>query len=453
MPYPEQPQLNALWHEAQFELRKLVGDSTFSVWLADISIRASEDILLLELEERKVDWVSKRYGSLIRAVIAKAFGEQASVSITGVTKKESSISRVNSSAGSAFNPKYTFDGFVIGNGNHLAHSSALAVAEMPGQAYNPLFIYGPPGLGKTHLLHSIANYIRQNTPEINVRYSTTEAFTNNFVRSLRSGNADEFKNLYRSNDVLLIDDIQFLQSKAKTEEEFFHTFNALYETGAQLVLTCDRMPSDLASLERRLLERFESGLVTSIEKPDFQTRLTILRIIAARERLVMSDESCLAVIASRITESVRALEGALIRVVAYHSLTNKPIDEQLISRVLDDLYPETKVSETCSIVRIKELMCQFFSLESTELESSSRTARVSWPRHLAIYLAREFTDASLPEIGAAFGGRNHSTVIHSHRTAAKKISQDPQLRLLVNNLSIQLGVASRPPLLTDSSSG
>ena len=242
----------------------------------------------------------------------------------------------------SLNPKYTFDQFVIGDGNRLAHAAALAVAELPAQAYNPLFIYGPPGVGKTHLLHAIAHYLHATSPSVTVRCTTVEHFTSDFVNALQSGGIDGFKSFYRHADVLLVDDVQFLESKVRTEEEFFHTFNALYETGSQLVLTSDRLPRDMRALEARLCERFQSGLVADVRPPDFPTRLTILRKRAQHDDVDLADPAALDAIAERVPDNVRALEGALIRVVAYHSLTERPLTPELATEVLDRLYPRPR---------------------------------------------------------------------------------------------------------------
>jgi chromosomal replication initiator protein len=336
------------------------------------------------------------------------------------------------------NPKLTFEQFVIGDANRLAHAAALAVAEMPGQAYNPLFIYGPPGVGKTHLLHSIGNYVRTYGAGMSVRCATAEQFTNEFVAALQSGRIDAFKGVYRRNDVLLIDDVQFLQAKAKTEEEFFHTFNALYDTGSQLVLTCDRLPRDMDALEERLRERFEAGLVADIHPPDFTTRLAILRKRAQHDAVKPAEPGVLETIAERITTNIRALEGALIRVVAYGSLTGRPLTCELAREVLDNICPAAARRRRPSITQIQEAVCDAFGLSRGDLLSSSRSARLTWPRHVAMYLAREHTDETLPVIGEQFGGRHHSTVLHALRQTAERMSSDPEAFEIVRSLTERL---------------
>jgi chromosomal replication initiator protein len=339
------------------------------------------------------------------------------------------------------NPKLTFDQFVIGDCNRLAHAAALTVAEMPGQAYNPLFICGPPGVGKTHLLSSIADLLIAHNPSLAVRVTTGEAFTNEFLGALSGRNTEAFKARFRHIDVLLVDDVQFLERKARTEEEFFHTFNALYDCGRQIVLSSDRPPRDLQALEDRLRERFEAGLVADIRAPDLATRMTILRKRAHHDDLDLVDESSLRLIAERVRDNVRAIEGALIRVVAYSSLTGRPLSADLTREVLDGLYPTSQHPTRHgppSIRDITEAACERFGLTPDELLSTSRAVRVSWPRQVAMYLARELTDESLPAIGRQFGGRDHTTVLHAHRRTATRIAGDADTRELVDNLLASL---------------
>ena len=341
----------------------------------------------------------------------------------------------------SLNPRYTFDQFVIGDTNRFAHAAALAVAELPAQAYNPLFIYGPPGVGKTHLLHSIGNYVRAYGGGLSVRCATVETFTNQFLAALHGGSIDRFKGRYRHNDVLLVDDVQFLASKAKTEEEFFHTFNALYEAGGQLVLTCDRLPRDLDALEDRLRERFEAGLVTAIHPPDPATRLTVLRKRVRQEGIALEDEEVLDVLAARVTTNLRALEGALIRVVAFASLTRRPLGPALAGEVLDELHPERPAPGTGrppSVERIQELTAEAFGCSPADLVSHSRRPQLAWARQVAMYLARKHTPETLPGIGARFGGRNHTTVLHACKRTEERVDADPEAAALVRSLTERL---------------
>ena len=340
------------------------------------------------------------------------------------------------------NPKLTFEQFVIGDCNRLAHAAALTVAEMPAQAYNPLFICGPPGVGKTHLLSSIASLLLSHSPGLSVRCTTGEAFTNEFLNALGGGQTDAFKARFRHVDVLLLDDVQFLERKAKTEEEFFHTFNALHDGGRQIVLTSDRPPQDLQALEDRLRERFAAGLVTDIQPPDLTTRLAILRKRAQHDRIELADELALTVIAERVDANVRALEGALIRIVAFGSLTGRPLTSELANEVLDRLYPRSTISPRQgprSVSEIQAAACEHFGVSSQELLSSSRTPRIAWPRQVAMYLARELTSESLPAIGRHFGGRNHTTVLHAWRRTGARIADDDTARRAVEKLRLTLG--------------
>jgi chromosomal replication initiator protein len=321
----------------------------------------------------------------------------------------------------------------------MAHAASLAVAELPGQAYNPLFLHSPPGLGKTHLLHAIGNFISDFGDGTAVRYTTVETFTNHFITSLGTRTTDAFKRMYREADVLLIDDVQFLASKAKTEEEFFHTFNALYDSGRQLVLTSDCVPRQLLGIDSRLRERFACGLVVEIAPPDLATRLAILRKRAALDRITIEDVSVLELIARRITGNIRALEGALIRIVAHHSLTGQPLDLTLAAALLDEIAPAAgAASADLSIERVQATVASFFEISVTEMLSASRTQRVSWPRQLAITLARELTGASLHQLGKAFGGRDHATVMHSCKRVAERVLASPEAAHELDNLRSQL---------------
>jgi chromosomal replication initiator protein len=313
---------------------------------------------------------------------------------------------------------------------------------MPAQAYNPLFICGPPGVGKTHLLSAIASLLLAHNPGLTVRCTTGEAFTNEFLGALGGRHTEDFKARFRHIDVLLMDDVQFLERKTRTEEEFFHTFNALHDGGRQVVITSDRPPRDLQALEDRLRERFEAGLVADIKPPDLTTRLTILRKRANHDDVELADELALHVIAERIDTNVRALEGALIRVVAFSSLTGRPLTGELASEVLDGLYPRTTTSQQARVHSIDEIQTavgKHFGLSTDELLSTTRTPRVAWPRQLAMYLARELTGESLPAIGRKFGGRDHTTVLHACRRTSTRIASDEDSRVAVEKLCEDLG--------------
>jgi len=453
-----------IWRRIQAELRQAVAADIYDIWLAPLrAVGVTEDEVVVEAPGELRDWVAERFARVLQTSAAAVLGERATVDVrSGPTVRPGPPGRRRAAAaphgagpGAAeradepapdpgLHPKFTFDQYVIGDGNRLAHAAALAVAELPGQTYNPLFVYGPPGVGKTHLLHSIGNYVRAYGGGLTVRYTTVETFTNEFIGALGSKRVDRFKSRYRHADVLLVDDVQFLASKARTEEEFFHTFNALHDAGSQLVLTSDRLPRDLDELEDRLRERFEAGLVTAIGPPDVATRMTVLRKRVQHDAIVLEDEGVLEAIAARVPSNVRALEGALIRTVAYASLTGGPLTRDLAGRVLDELYPAaaaTPGAPALSVPRIQELTAEEFGLTIDELLSSSRAGRLTWPRQVAMFLARRHTAETLPAIGAHFGGRNHTTVLHACRRAAERLAADPDAAAIVRRLTERLSTA------------
>jgi chromosomal replication initiator protein len=439
------PDLAHIWTEIQAELRRAVPEATYDIWLAPLEPLALDDgTLVLAAPAALRTWVTERFARVLEACAAVVVGPAIRVDVVPAGEAARSATtgaghRTLAPAGETerLNPKFTFDQYVIGDSNRLAHAAALAVAELPAQAYNPLFIYGPPGVGKTHLLHSIGNYVLAYGGGLTVRYTTVESFTNQFIAALQSGGVDGFKGRYRHNDVLLIDDVQFLASKAKTEEEFFHTFNALYDSGSQLVLTSDRLPRDLDALEDRLRERFEAGLVTDIRPPDLAMRMTVLRKRVQHDGIAIQDDAVLHAIAEHIPTNIRALEGALIRVVAYASLTARPLTGALAQEVLAGLYPAPRGARP-TITEIQTMTCEAFGITRDELLSASRAGRLAWPRHVAMYLAREYTDATLPAIGASFGGRNHTTVMHACRRTAQRLAADLDAYETVRGLTERL---------------
>ena len=442
------PELSSSWRLIRAELERAVPESTWHQWLEPLSARDDGGTLLIEVPDETRRWISDRFGRLLRACSAAVLGPDVRVELVaplpagepagpgGASRGTGSASRT---PGGGLDPRQTFEQFVIGDSNRLAHAAALAVAEMPGLAYNPLFICGPPGLGKTHLLHSIANYVTTYGGGATVRYTTAEGFTNHFVGAIHGGDADGFKSTYRGVDVLLVDDVQFLQAKVRTEEEFFHTFNALHQAGAQIVLTSDRLPRDLGDMEARLRERFEAGLVTDVRAPDSSTRLTILRKRAQQDAITGLGDDVLRLIADRVTDNVRALEGALIRVVAFGSLTGREVTPELVEEVLAGLYPERRARHRATVEEIQRQTAEAFGITVDALLSSSRAAGVTWPRQLAMYLARELTDQTLPAIGRAFGGRTHTTVLHAHRRTAERIAGDREAYEAVRRLTEALG--------------
>jgi chromosomal replication initiator protein len=459
--------LDHIWTAVQHELRQAVPADMYDVWLAPVRPVALEpDVLVVEAPKELRAWVAERFARVLQTSVAAVLGPEVTVDVRSGASASRAPGRGSSAqpapahGGAArakprgpehgINPSLTFEQFVIGDANRFAHAAALAVAELPGHAYNPLFIYGPPGVGKTHLLHSIGNYVLAYGSGLTVRYTTVETFTNQFLAALQRGDMDRFKGSYRHADVLLIDDVQFLASKAKTEEEFFHTFNALHDLGSQLVLTSDRLPRDLSALEDRLRERFEAGLVTAIEPPDVSTREAVLRKRAQHDGIVLADDGVLPLLAARAPDSVRTLEGALIRVVAYASLTGRPLTTALAEKVLDDLYPERPGQAgdqraPLTVEAIQDATAEAFGLTRAELLSASRAARLAWPRQVAMYLAREHTGETLPAIGARFAGRNHTTVMHACKRTAQRIAADPEAFDFVRRLTDQLRSAGSGP--------
>ncbi len=440
-----EPDPATIWHRFRSELRKAVNESTWHIWLERMAFRELEGTtVVLDAPDDIRAWAQARFGAVLNACAVRVLGPGASVRIAAPEEVPAAPARTvapprKAAAAQTLNPRLTFDQFVIGESNRLAHAAALTVAETPGLAYNPLFICGPPGLGKTHLLHSIANYVHEHGGGMTARYTTAEAFTDHFVAALQGGDMEGFKALYRGVDVLLVDDVQFLAQKAKTEQEFFHTFNVLHQAGAQLVLTSDRLPRDMDALEDRLRERFEAGLVCDVRPADRATRLTILRKRVAQDDVGEVDPQALDLIADRVAANIRALEGALIRVVAFGSLTGRPVTAELASEVLAGLYPElARKKQAPTITEIQEHACEAFGVSMDALLSSSRTQPAAFARQVAMYLARELTGATLPTIGRAFGNRNHTTVLHACKRTAARIAEDPSAYDTVQRLHTEL---------------
>jgi chromosomal replication initiator protein len=420
------PELDVLWQAVQERLRTSVPESTYRLWLEPLEAAGVEgETLHLTAPEGIRAWTERRYSSLL----AEALGEvDATLSQVSFAEPRGGASQLESEL--ELNPNYTFERFVIGPGNRLAHGAALAVAEAPSEAYNPLFLHGPPGLGKTHLLAAIANYLRDNAPGLSVRYTTAESFTNEFVAALKSKGIDGFKARYRDIDVLLIDDVQFLEGKAATEEEFFHTFNALYESGSQLVLSADRIPSELSTLASRLRDRFEWGLTVAVEPPNLATRLTVLRRLVEEAGVEIADSGALSELANRIDANVRQLHGALTRVIAHASLMARPLSSELIAEVI----PGTRSRQPTSVEEIQQRVAERFGISRAELVGSSRAATPLRARQVAIFLTRDLTDLSLPQIGRLYGGRDHTTVLNSLRRVEASLGEDAELAEKVREL-------------------
>lgn len=423
-----------LWREVGRSLNSSLPESTFRMWLAPLEpVGRRGQTLFLQAPESVRTWAEKRYGDLILHAVRRVES-----SITEITFAELPLDQESDSwttGEKITNPNHQFDRFVIGPGNHLAHAASLAVAEAPAEAYNPLFLYGDPGLGKTHLLGSIANYLERNLPELVVRFTNAEAFTSEFVASLRENGTAEFKRRYRNIDVLLIDDIQFIAGKPHTEEEFFHTFNVLYESGSQIVLSADRSPAEITTLTDRLSDRFEWGLTAQITAPNLATRLSVLRHLVTEAGLEVVDQEALTLLARRVETNLRQLHGALTRTIAEASLRSSPFDSALVARV----FPEKKV-ETIHLTpeRIRDVTAGYFGTDVETLISRRRDRQTSTARNVAMFLTREMTNLSFPQIAALYGGRDHSTVISSIDRVSSQVSVDPEVTTAVDSLRATL---------------
>jgi chromosomal replication initiator protein len=419
-------ELDALWQTTQKRLEGSVPESTYRLWLEPLeAVGVEGETLFLSAPEGIRAWTERRYSSLIEEAL-----DDSGTGLQRVSFAQPRSADKSPESHPELNPNYTFERFVIGPGNRLAHGAALAVAEAPSEAYNPLFLHGPPGLGKTHLLAAIANYLRDNAPGLSVRYTTAESFTNEFVTALKSKGSEGFKARYRDIDVLLIDDVQFLQGKPATEEEFFHTFNALYESGSQLVLSADRIPSELSTLASRLRDRFEWGLTVAVEPPNLATRLTVLRRLVEEAGVEIADEGALTELANRIEVNVRQLHGALTRVLAHASLMARPLSSELIAEVI----PRSRPTQATSVEEIQQRVAERFGISRAELVGSSRAATPLRARQVAIFLTRDLTDLSLPQIGRLYGGRDHTTVLNSLRRVEASLGDDPELAEKVQEL-------------------
>jgi chromosomal replication initiator protein len=440
---PEQSE--PIWDGIRQQLRHETPDFQFHIWLEPLELAGVDGTTLyIRAPQHIRTWVGERYLPLLRAVAERRFDRHAVVEIVDEEWKprqeSGSAPAPGQRAEGRLNPKYTFEQFVIGGGNRFAHAAALAVAELPAQAYNPLFVHGSPGLGKTHLLHAIGNYVRCYGSGLTVRYATVEEFTQEFVDAVREGRTGAFKERFRRADVVLIDDVQFLARKERTREELFHTFNALYESGRQLVLTSDRRPENVLDLEARLVERFQCGLVVELEPPSFGVRRAILEKRATLDRVEVSPE-VLDEIAHSVTTSVRSLEGALIRVVAYASLRSEQATPGLVRHVLNRL-GEMDASATTSIPEIVDAAAQEFDVTRDALLARDRHPKVAAARQVAMYLARELTEHSYPEIGRGVGGRNHTTVLHAVNRVSSTLRRDSDLQQAVDRLRRRLGPPS-----------
>jgi chromosomal replication initiator protein len=446
-----EPAASQTWDTISQRLRESLNASTFANWFgAATPVEQDADRLVLAVpNEFTKTWIEGHFGSLLNAAAAEhdlvlELRVAVSEAVAAARAEAAAESAEEPAGGDAappglrgLNPRYTFDLFVIGPSNRFAHAAALAVAESPAQAYNPLFIYGSTGLGKTHLLQAVGQYVAQQHRAMSVRYVTTETVLNEFVDALRDKNTAGFKMRYRTYDVLLVDDIQFIEGKDTLQEEFFHTFNSLYEAGKQIIISSDRQPRELATLEARLKSRFEWGLITDIQPPDLETRIAILRKKVATDRIDVADNDVLTFIADRVTSNIRELEGALTRVIAYASLTGRPITASVADEVLKDLFPGGS-GRAITIEQVQAAVCEWFGVSQADLRGDKRPQSIAYPRHIAMYLCRELTDQSLPKIGAKFGGRDHSTVMHGVPRIGDLIREDRDVFNVVQELTARI---------------
>lgn len=445
--------LKSLWNKTLNIIKGEMSEVSFNTWIKScepISI-SSNTIKISVPNSFTQDILEKRYKDLVVNSIEAACSKLYSVEFliaSEIQENEESKKQVtektidkapvviNDEMSSTLNPKYTFDSFVIGNSNRFAHAASLAVAESPAKAYNPLFIYGGVGLGKTHLMHAIGHYILQNNSNAKVVYVSSEKFTNELINAIKDDKNEEFRNRYRNVDVLLIDDIQFIAGKERTQEEFFHTFNALHEANKQIILSSDRPPKEIPTLEDRLRSRFEWGLIADIQAPDFETRMAILKKKADVEKLNVPNE-VMVYIATKIKSNIRELEGALIRIIAYSSLTNRAVTVDLATEALKDII-SNKQNKNVTIDVIQDVVANYFNLRVEDLKSQRRTRNVAYPRQIAMYLSRKITDMSLPKIGEEFGGRDHTTVIHAYEKISDGLNTDESLQHTVNDITKKL---------------
>lgn len=445
-----------VWQDTLDVVREELNTPTFKTWFEQTSPLGivDQEMVVSVQNDFARDWLETRYSSLLASALTQVTGAPMAVrfSVPGDIPVEPELEHhpaevipavelqrpgIGETEELELDPKSTFDSFVVGPSNQFSYHVALAVAETPGTAYNPLFIYGGAGLGKTHLLKAIGSYVHTNYPYMKVTYVTSEQFTNDFIRSIGDKNRTAgFRRTYRENDVLLVDDIQFIAGKEGTQTEFFHTFNTLREAGKQIVMTSDRPPGEIGNIEERLRTRFGGGLIADIQPPDLETRIAILRRKAQAEGHSIPDD-VLTLIADRFSSNIRELWGALLRVVAFSSVTRRPIDLDLAQSVLKDIFPERSV-KPISISLIKEEVSRFYGISKNDLIGNKRSQSIAYPRQIAMYLSRELTDHSLPKIGTEFGGRDHTTVIYANTKIQRLMTEQRdvynQIQTLTNSI-------------------
>ena len=445
---------NNLWDKILQAAKDKLPPQAYNSWFSQTKIVKFKDnkLIIAVPNDFCKEWLEKHYIEFIKNLLTSLLNLKEDINIkfktstlrsskviqnNKIKKIESKINNVDNNIEFFLQPKYTFDTFVVGNGNRFAHAACLAVAQSPAKTYNPLFVYGGVGLGKTHLMQAIGNHILQNSlkKKTNVLYISSEKFTNELINSIRDDRTGPFRDKYRSVDVLLIDDIQFLAGKERTQEEFFHTFNTLYDSNKQIVITSDRPPKEIPTLEDRLISRFEWGLITDIQPPDLETRIAILRKKAQTENLDIPSE-VINFIAVKIPSNIRQLEGALTKLIAFSTLTKNSLSIPLAQKILKDIIPIE--NKEISISQIQKITADYFNIKLSALLSKKRTKNIVLARQIAIYLSRELTDFSLPAIGEIFGGKDHTTILHSYIKIKNKIEKDKSLKSTIENLTFKI---------------
>ena len=434
-----QNELNELLTKAKELLKDEMTKISYETWIKNLEIQSFDNdiVVLVASSGFQKESIQSRYYDLLTNTFNFITNKECQINIISKDElqEEEAINLPNDVgygySNSTLNPKYTFDTFVVGNNNRFAHAAALAVAEAPATSYNPLFIYGGVGLGKTHLMHAIGNAILRKNKKANILYVTSEKFTNQLINSIKDNTSAQFRDKYRNIDVLLIDDIQFIAGKERCQEEFFHTFNTLHESGKQIILSSDRPPKDIQLLEDRLKSRFEWGLIADISNPDYETRLAILRKKAQLDNIIIDDE-ILSNIANRIDSNIRELEGTLNKLIAKSSLTNSPITMEMAERAINDIVAQQE--KVISAEFIQETVAKYFNINAKDLRGSKRSNDIAFPRQIAMFLCREIANMSYPQIGEDFGGRDHSTVMHACRKIEKEVKEKTNTKLSVDSV-------------------
>ena len=436
----QKAEINELNTKTKELLKTEVTGISYSTWISNIEIFSVDDTTITIMAQNIVhkDMLESRYLSLLKNTFSFITHKNYDVKIIceeDMPKDEAPVIPTNTPNSSNLNPKYTFNSFVVGNNNSFAHAAALAVAEAPATAYNPLFLYGGVGLGKTHLMHAIGNEILKNNKNASVLYVSSEKFTNQFINAIKDNKNEMFRNKYRNIDVLLIDDIQFIAGKERIQEEFFHTFNTLHDDGKQIIISSDRPPKDIQPLEDRLRTRFEWGLIADISNPDYETRMAILKKKAQLDNIIIDDD-VLVNIATHIDTNIRELEGALNKLIAYSTLSNSPITIELSNKAISDVVSHH--NKVLSIEYIQEVCAKYFNVTVEDLKGSRRSADIAFARQVAMYFCRDVANLSTPKIGQAFGKRDHSTVMHGCNKIANEIKENTNTKLIVETVKNSL---------------